>query len=115
MTEIELMSDIAIPPGEYLEEVLEDARINQAELARRIGQSPQAINEIVKGEKPITPNIALQLEQILGISAQLWSNLETEFRLILAKKQQSKKIQKEETLVTEVTQKQKTELKISLL
>lgn len=99
MTETAFISDIAIPPGEYLEEVLEDAKISQAELARRMGRPYQAINEIVKGEKAITPETALQLEQVLGISAQFWSNLEAEFRLILAKQQQLEEIKQEESLV----------------
>lgn len=99
MTETVFISDMAIPPGEYLEEVLEDAEISQAELARRMGRPPQAINEIVKGEKAITPDTALQLEQVLGVSAQIWSNLEAEFRLILAKQQLYAGIKKEQCLV----------------
>lgn len=93
------ISDLAIPPGEYLEEVLEEADISQAELARRMGRPSQAINEIVKGEKAITPETALQLEQVLNISAQFWSKLEAEYRLILAKQQQLKEIKHEEELV----------------
>ncbi|WOG28463.1 transcriptional regulator [Endozoicomonas sp. 8E] len=54
MTEQTYMSDLAIPPGEYLEEVLEEMDITQAELARRMGRPPQAINEILKGEKAIS-------------------------------------------------------------
>ncbi|CAH1197749.1 Plasmid maintenance system antidote protein, XRE family [Candidatus Nitrotoga sp. BS] len=99
MTETAFISDLAIPPGEYLEEVLEDVDISQAELARRMGRPPQAINEIVKGEKAITPETALQLEQVLGVSAQFWSKLETEYRLILAKKQQLEEIKTEENLL----------------
>lgn len=100
MTDTVFISDMAIPPGEYLEEVLEDSGISQAELARRMGRPPQAINEIVKGEKAITPETALQLEQVLGVSAQFWSNLEVEFRLILAKQQQKKDINLEKSLVS---------------
>ncbi len=100
MTETAFISDMAIPPGEYLEEVLEDVEISQAELARRMGRPPQAINEIVKGDKAITPETALQLEQVLGVSAQFWSNLETEFRLILAKQQQQEEIKLEESLIS---------------
>ena len=99
MTETAFISDIAIPPGEYLEEVLEDVDISQAELARRMGRPPQAINEIVKGEKAITPETALQLEQVLGVSAQFWSKLETEYRLILAKEQQLEEVKAEESLL----------------
>ena len=92
MTETVFISDMAIPPGEYLEEVLEDVKISQAELAIKMGCPLQAINEIVKGNKAITPETALQLEQVFGVSAQFWSNLETEFRLILAKQQQQEEI-----------------------
>jgi HTH-type transcriptional regulator/antitoxin HigA len=98
MTEKVCLSDLAIPPGEYLEEVLEEAEISQAELARRMGRPAQAINEIVKGDKAITPETALQLEQVLGVSAEFWSKLETEFRLILAKQKQQEEIKREEEL-----------------
>ncbi len=99
MTETAFISDLAIPPGEYLEEVLADVKISQAELARRMGRPPQAINEIVKGEKAITPETALQLEQVLGVSAHFWSKLEAEYRLILAKEQQLVEIKCEESLL----------------
>ncbi len=94
-----VMSDLAIPPGEYLEEVLEEMEISQAELARRIGRPPQAINEIIKGEKAITPETALQLEQVLRVSANFWSNLEAEYQLILAKKIQKVKAEEEIKIV----------------
>lgn len=38
MTNTILVSDMAIPPGDYLEEVLEGTGISQAELAKRMGQ-----------------------------------------------------------------------------
>lgn len=110
--ETAFISDMAIPPGEYLEEVLEDAKISQAELARRMGRPPQAINEIVKGEKAITPETALQLEQVIGVSAQFWSNLETEFRLILARQQQLEEIKQEESLVNNFPYLQLSKLKL---
>ena len=40
-------SDLAIPPGEYLAEVLEEKGFYQAELARRMGRPIPAINEII--------------------------------------------------------------------
>jgi len=95
MTEQSYTSDLAIPPGEYLEEVLDDLELSQAELARRMGRPPQAINEIIKGEKAITSDTAIQLEQVVGVPAEFWNNLESEFRLILAKQQEELKAQKE--------------------
>lgn len=95
MTEQSYISDLAIPPGEYLEEVLDELELSQAELARRMGRPSQAINEIIKGEKAITSDTAIQLEQVVGVSAEFWNNLESEFRLILAKQQEVLKAQKE--------------------
>jgi HTH-type transcriptional regulator/antitoxin HigA len=95
MTDTYYLSDLAIPPGEYLEEVLDELNITQSDLAKRMGRPAQAISEIVKGSKAITPETAVQLEQVLGVPAQLWASLEAEFRLILAKQDYLKEVEKE--------------------
>ncbi|NGX16811.1 HigA family addiction module antitoxin [Wenzhouxiangella sp. XN24] len=99
MTETHFMSDLAIPPGEYLEEVLADLELNQAELARRMGRPAQAINEIIRGEKAITPETSIQLEKVVGVPAHIWSRLEADFRLIQANLNDRKEAKKEEVLV----------------
>jgi len=78
-------SDLPIPPGEYLEEVLEACDMSKAELARRMGRPATKLNEIYKGRKAITPQTAMQLEMVLGLSASFWLGLESEFRLTLAR------------------------------
>ncbi len=80
----QFVSDLAIPPGEYLEEVLEEFGLKQSELARRMGRPAQMVNEIIKGDKAITPETSIQLEKVLGVPAYFWINLESEFRLIKA-------------------------------
>jgi len=99
MTETHFTSDLAIPPGEYLEEVLAELELNQAELARRMGRPAQAINEIVRGEKAITPETSIQLEKVVGVPAHIWSRLESDFRLIQASLNERKEAQKEEVLL----------------
>lgn len=84
-TREEIHSDLAIPPGEFLAEVLEDLGMSQADLARRMGRPAQAINEIVKGSKSLTPETALQLEQVVGVPAHIWLGLEAEYRLVSAR------------------------------
>lgn len=98
-TDTLLISDLAVPPGEYLEEVLEEKNLTQAELARRTARPVQAINEIIKGIKVITPETALQLEQVLDVPAHIWTKLEWEYRLILAKQQLQEDIEKEASLL----------------
>ena len=50
-----------------------------------LGRPAQAVNEIIKGKKAITPETAIGLEKVLGISAQFWTNLEANYRLTLAR------------------------------
>ena len=95
MTEQTYLSDLAISPGEYLEEVLEEMDITQAELASRMGRPLQAINEILKGEQAITPETALQLDQVVGVPAYFWSTLESEYRLVMATEADEKKAEDE--------------------
>lgn len=89
VTESQLHSDLAIPPGEYLAEVIEDLALTQAELAKRMGRPSQAINEIVLGKKSITAETALQLESVTGVPAHIWTGLEEEYRLVLARQEES--------------------------
>ncbi len=81
-----LYSDAVIPPGEFLQEHLEDLGISQAEFARRLGRPRQVINEIVRGKKAITADTALDLEAALGTPAHVWLGLEQEYRLALARR-----------------------------
>ena len=54
--------------------------MTQTELSRRTGRPVQAINEIIKGKKEITPETALELECVLGTPAYVWLNLERDYR-----------------------------------
>lgn len=62
--------------------------MTQKELAARLGRPPQVINEIINAKKAITPETALGLETVLGISAGFWLNLETDYQLTLARNRQ---------------------------
>ena len=64
-------SDLAIHPGEFLQETIEDIGMTQAELAKRLGRPIQAVNEIIKGKKRIEPETALELEDVLGIPSNI--------------------------------------------
>lgn len=64
-------------PGEMLiEEFLKPLGMTQTELAERLGVSYPRINEIIHGKRSITPDTALRLEQLLGMEAQFWLNLQ---------------------------------------
>ena len=73
-------SDLPIPPGEILAEELAARGLTRHELAARLGWSAPAVNDIIKAKQAITPDIATGLEQVLGIEAEFWTNLEADYR-----------------------------------
>ncbi len=72
-----------IPPGETLEERLEDRGWSQSDLADVLGRPVQALNEIIAGKKAITPETAVALSKALGNTAEYWLRLESSYRLDL--------------------------------
>jgi addiction module HigA family antidote len=69
-----------------LEEFIKPLGISQTELAEWIGVSYPRLNEIVNGKRAITPDTALRLEQVFGVDAQFWLNLEIAWELYAAKR-----------------------------
>jgi addiction module HigA family antidote len=59
-----------------LEEFLKPLGMSQTELAAKIGVSYPRINELIHGKRGITPDTALRLEQLFGMEAQFWLNLQ---------------------------------------
>jgi addiction module HigA family antidote len=64
-------------PGEMLlEEFLKPLGMSQAELAGKLCVSYPRINELIHGKRGVTPDTALRLEQLFGMEAQFWLNLQ---------------------------------------
>ena len=64
--------DWASPPGELIEEVLEEFGWTRAELAQRLDFSAKHVNELLKGRAAITAESAERLERVLGHDAGFW-------------------------------------------
>ena len=68
-------------PGEEIE-----ARgMTRRERAARLDQPPQVVNEISRGEKVITPYIAIALGKAMYGEPGFRANLEADYRLVLAR------------------------------
>lgn len=73
-------------PGEMLlEEFLKPMGISQYRLAKAIDVPPRRINEIVKGQRSISADIALRLAAFFGTDAQSWIRLQIDYDLAQAK------------------------------
>ena len=95
ISEHQVWSDLPISPGIVLEEEIEARAMTHKELARRMGRPPQVVNEIIKAKKSITPETALELEKVLGMSAQVWVNLESVCRMTKAKNEERERLRME--------------------
>ena len=69
-------------PGEMLlEEFLKPLGVSQSALAIRLGVSFPRLNEIVRGRRSVTPDTALRLERVVGMSAGFWLGLQQDWDL----------------------------------
>jgi addiction module HigA family antidote len=86
--------DYAVTPGEILEETLEARNIKKVDLAQRCGLSAKTISQIVNGTAPVSPETALCFQRVLGVSANIWNNLEANYRLFLARQRVREELSK---------------------
>jgi addiction module HigA family antidote len=70
-----------IHPGEVLQDELNELDISQTALADHIGVLPKTVNEICRGKRGISAEMAMRLSKSLGGSAQFWLNLQTNWEL----------------------------------
>ena len=73
-----------IHPGEFLRETLDELGLTQAALAEAIGVSPMRVSHVLKGDRPVTAELALRLGRALGQTPLYWLNLQTSYDLKLA-------------------------------
>lgn len=69
-------------PGEMLlEEFIKPFGLTQSELAMRLGISFPRLNEVVRCKRSVTPDTALRLARVLGMSADFWLGLQLDWDL----------------------------------
>lgn len=73
-------TDYAVSPGETLQELLEERGMSQRDLARRTGLSPKHVNKLLHGLVPLSADVAVRLERVIGTPARLWNQLEANYR-----------------------------------
>ena len=73
-------------PGVVLSEVyLKEMGLNQSQFAEKCRCSPRKINEIVNGKRAVSPQFAIDLERVLGTSAEMWVRMQAEYDLWVAR------------------------------
>ncbi len=72
----------ATHPGSLIKDEIE-ARpdLKQKDLAVELGVKASFLNEIIKGKRPVTADIAVLLEEILGIPADYWMRFQSQYEI----------------------------------
>ncbi|MCL4866512.1 MAG: HigA family addiction module antidote protein [Gemmatimonadales bacterium] len=69
-------------PGEMLlEEFLKPMGITQSAFALQLGVSFPRLNEVINARRSVTPDTALRLAQVTGMSADFWLGLQQDWDL----------------------------------
>jgi len=68
-------------PGEYLNEIIEELGLSQYRVAHDIGVAPMRISHVIRGQRPVTAELALRLGRYLGQSPRYWLNLQNRYDL----------------------------------
>lgn len=80
-------------PGETLTEKLEEMKMGPKEFALRSGKPEKTIIAILKGESSITPDMAVQFENVTKITANFWMNHQRSYDEFVARQKRQTVIQ----------------------
>jgi addiction module HigA family antidote len=64
-----------------LEEFLKPLGITQSAFAGRLGISFPRLNQVINGRRSVTPDTALRLARVTGMSADFWLGLQLDWDL----------------------------------
>lgn len=84
MNKKKLTPFVATHPGEMIKDELKERGMTQKQLAEETGIKPSVLSETVNGKRSVSLNVAVALEKALGIPADVWMNLQTQYDLDMA-------------------------------
>ena len=75
---------VATHPGEMIRDELKARGMTQKRLAELTGIQTSVLSETVNGKRSVSIAMAVALEKVLGIPADIWMNLQTQHDLDVA-------------------------------
>lgn len=70
----------AVPPGSLIRRELEIGGFSQADVALRTNLSAKHLNQLLMGHVPLSPEVGLALERVLGTPAELWLRMDVSWQ-----------------------------------
>lgn len=76
-------------PGEVLKDELGYRKVSQRGLAKELGISYSALNEVLNGKRGLNTELAMMMEAALGIDAAPLLALQNEYNMLMAERNES--------------------------
>jgi HTH-type transcriptional regulator / antitoxin HigA len=84
--------DWVSPPGSTVADLIEERGWTQQELAQRLGFTTKHISLLINGKAPVTEEIAVKLERVLGSTMRFWMTREAQYCEALARLEKRKSL-----------------------
>ncbi len=72
---------IATHPGVMIKDELKERKMTQKQLATESGIKVSVLSETINGKRSVSLNVAVALEKVFGIPADVWMNMQTQYDL----------------------------------
>ena len=76
-----MLKNVAVHPGEILQDAIDNAGISQLALANHIGVAQSKINDICRGRRGVSLEMAARLGRAFNQSTEFWYNLQKQFEI----------------------------------
>ncbi len=86
---------IAVHPGYYIKEIIDELGLTQEDFAKRLDTTPKNLSYLVRGEQKLSIDIAVRLSRMLDTSVQYWLNLQNAYDTRMAEFKADEELQKE--------------------
>jgi addiction module HigA family antidote len=83
-----------VHPGAYLKELLDELELSQYRLAQDIGVTAMRVSHVVRGQRPVTAELALRLGRYFRQSPRFWLNLQSRYDMDVTEDQSASKLPK---------------------
>ena len=67
---------IFVCAGDTIQEHIDCIGMSRLELAKKLDVTIYDLNKVIEGETPITEKLSIKLEQVLGVPAKFWIDLD---------------------------------------
>ncbi|MGN6247813.1 MAG: HigA family addiction module antitoxin [Ginsengibacter sp.] len=85
----EIFTDVALHPGEILNDELISRDIKKSYFAEKIGMKPGHLSELLYGKRNVSAATAIKLEKQLNIPAEYWLRVQVYYDLFIERKRET--------------------------